>query len=160
MVQTRQVQRYQQIVDRFDAVARANLGKFAHIQDLCRLAGIEQRTLVRAFRAVRGTTPFRYLHALRLAEAREVLLAGNAVAETVTQVAMRFGFRELGRFAVDYRATFGESPSETLRRTTVTAGTQRALRVSSSSAAEARYPNGVTAQPLPSICLIVARRSS
>jgi transcriptional regulator GlxA family with amidase domain len=120
VVQTRQLQRYQQIVDRFDAVARANLGKFAHIQDLCRLAGIEQRTLVRAFRAVRGTTPFRYLHALRLTEAREALLASDAAAETVTQVAMRFGFRELGRFAVDYRATFGESPSETLRRTTVT----------------------------------------
>jgi hypothetical protein len=26
---------------------------------------------------------------------------------------MRFGFRELARFAVDYRAAFGESPSET-----------------------------------------------
>jgi transcriptional regulator GlxA family with amidase domain len=118
VVQTRRVQRYQQIVDRFDAVARANLGKFAHIQDLCRLAAIEQRTLVRAFRAIRGTTPFRYLHALRLAEAREALLASDGAAETVTQVAMRFGFRELGRFAVDYRAMFGESPSQTLRRTT------------------------------------------
>jgi AraC family ethanolamine operon transcriptional activator len=34
--------------------------------------------------------------------------------ETVTAVAMRCGFRELGRFAAAYRATFGESPSETM----------------------------------------------
>jgi transcriptional regulator GlxA family with amidase domain len=31
-------------------------------------------------------------------------------------VASRCGFRELGRFAADYRAAFGEYPSETLRR--------------------------------------------
>ena len=43
-------------------------------------------------------------------------MLGKEGAETVTDAAMRFGFRELGRFAVDYRAAFGESPSETLRR--------------------------------------------
>jgi transcriptional regulator GlxA family with amidase domain len=119
-VPTRRVQRHQQIVDQFDAVARANLGKRVHIRDLCRVAGVEQRTLLRALRALHNTTPYRYLHALRLNAAREALLASDADRESVTRVAMRFGFRELGRFAVDYRAAFGESPSETLRRTTST----------------------------------------
>jgi AraC family ethanolamine operon transcriptional activator len=114
-VQTRQVQRYQQIVDQFDAVACANLGKLMHVQDLCRVAGVKQHTLLRAFRAIRDTTPHRYLHTLRLKGAREALLASDADEETVTRVALRFGFRELGRFAVEYRAAFGESPSETLR---------------------------------------------
>jgi AraC-like DNA-binding protein len=36
--------------------------------------------------------------------------------ETITEVAMRHGFPELGRFSVAYRALFGESPSATLRR--------------------------------------------
>jgi AraC family ethanolamine operon transcriptional activator len=117
---TRRDQRYQEIVDQFDAVARANLGKLVRIRDLCRVAGVEQHTLLRAFRAVCDTTPYRYLHALRLKGARQALMASDADTETVTRVALRFGFRELGRFAVDYRAAFGESPSETLRRTTRT----------------------------------------
>jgi len=107
-------QRYQQIVDRFDEVARADLGAVRHISDICEAIAINQRTLSRAFHAIHGTTPLCHLHALRLAEARKALLLGDARSENVTQVAMRFGFRELGRFAVDYRAAFGESPSQTL----------------------------------------------
>jgi AraC-like DNA-binding protein len=34
----------------------------------------------------------------------------------VTAVALRWGFGHLGQFAADYRARFGELPSETLRR--------------------------------------------
>jgi len=115
-VPTRQIQRYQQVVDRFDAVARANLGSLMRIAELCRAAGVTPRTLSRAFHAIRGTAPSRYLHELRLSEVRQALLS-DAGDSSVTDVAMRFGFRELGRFAVDYRARFGESPSETLRRT-------------------------------------------
>jgi len=51
-----------------------------------------------------------------LAEARKALLAAGAEAENVTQVAVRLGFYELGRFAGEYRAAFGESPSDTARR--------------------------------------------
>jgi AraC-like DNA-binding protein len=51
-----------------------------------------------------------------MAQAREALLSAKKGAETVTQVAMRFGFPELGRFSRNYKATFGESPSDTLRR--------------------------------------------
>jgi transcriptional regulator GlxA family with amidase domain len=35
---------------------------------------------------------------------------------TVTDVAMSLGFPELGRFAVLYRESFGETPSDTKRR--------------------------------------------
>jgi AraC family ethanolamine operon transcriptional activator len=82
------------------------------------LAGIQRRTLLRAFRSICGTTPSRYLRAVRLEMARQALLSPHTDATTVTQVAMRFGFRELGRFAGNYRAIFGESPSMTLRRRT------------------------------------------
>jgi transcriptional regulator GlxA family with amidase domain len=115
-VPSQQDQRYRQIVRRLDAAARANLDRFVGIAELCRLAGVERRTLLRAFRAIHATTPSRYLRALRLDLAKQALLAPGAGRKTVTEVATRFGFRELGRFAADYRAAFGESPSETLRR--------------------------------------------
>ena len=111
---------YQQVVERFDQVARASIGQPVAIADLCRAAGVTQRTLSRAFQAVRGKPPSRYLHDLRLTEVRDALLS-NSGSGSVTDIAMRFGFRELGRFAVDYRARFGESPSETLRRGSVRA---------------------------------------
>jgi transcriptional regulator GlxA family with amidase domain len=109
-------QRYQRIVDRFEEVARADLETLKPISEMCEAVGVSQHTLARAFRVVHGTTPLRHLHALRLAEARKALLSTDAASENVTQIAMRFGFRELGRFAVAYRTAFGESPSETRRR--------------------------------------------
>jgi transcriptional regulator GlxA family with amidase domain len=124
----RQAQRYQQMVEHFEDVALANVGRLTHIADLCRAAGLDQRTLLRAFRAIRGTTPSHHLRAARLAQVREALLSADAREGTVTQFAMRFGFRELGRFAMDYRATFGESPSETLRRAPGTCGAPLARR--------------------------------
>ena len=109
-------ERHRHIVDRFDAAARANLARGVGVAELCRIAAVERRTLARAFRAVHGETPSRYLRMLRLNLARQALLAEDAGCKTVTEIVTRFGFRELGRFAVRFRRTFGESPSETLRQ--------------------------------------------
>lgn len=109
-------ERYRHIVDRFEAAARANLDQRVGIAELCRMVGAERRTVLRAFRAVLATTPSRYLRTFRLNLARQALLTPGAGHRTVTEVATRFGFRELGRFALHYRTMFGEAPSETLRR--------------------------------------------
>jgi AraC family ethanolamine operon transcriptional activator len=113
---TCQTARYRELVDQFDATARAHLSACPPIAELCQISGLNHRTLLRAFRAIRATTPYRYLHALRLYEVRRTLLSNQSATQTVTQAALRFGFRELGRFAADYRTEFGESPSQTLRR--------------------------------------------
>ena len=57
----------------------------------------------------------RYLHDARLACVREDLSRADT-DESVTQIAMKWGFRHLGRFAVGYRNRFGETPSQTRRR--------------------------------------------
>ena len=113
---TRQAQRYQQIADRFEQIARANIARPASITDLAAKAAVTPRTLSRAFRAIRGTTPYRYLLQLRLSEVRRAL-SSHSEAANVTEVATRFGFRELGRFSARYREAFGERPSDTKRRT-------------------------------------------
>ena len=110
---TLRTQQYRRIVSHFEEVARENIRTFVHVADLSRIAEVNQRTLSRAFREVCGIGPYRYLQQLRLNEVRRVLLSEGG---SITEVAMRFGFRELGKFGVLYRKAFGESPSETRRR--------------------------------------------
>jgi AraC-like DNA-binding protein len=73
------------------------------------------RTLSRAFQKRRGMGPIAFLRRRRLEAARHDLLVAEPGERRVTEVALRYGFAHLGRFAVDYRRLFGESPSETLR---------------------------------------------
>lgn len=59
--------------------------------------------------------PKQYMKQQRLNGARHALLQAGTTT-TVSQIAMDWGFLHLGRFAVDYHAQFGETPSETLLR--------------------------------------------
>ena len=83
---------------------------------LANLLMVSERVLRRAFQDTHGVSPSRYLRRLRLSEARRALLSAQDRLVTVTEIATLFGFLELGRFSVEYRAVFGESPSVTLRR--------------------------------------------
>jgi AraC-like DNA-binding protein len=66
----------------------------------------------------------RYLRNARMERVREELLRGETV-ETITEIALRWGFSEPGRFSVAYRERFGERPSETRRRRRGAAGTAK-----------------------------------
>jgi AraC family ethanolamine operon transcriptional activator len=108
--------RYRLIVERLEELATAETSAPSRISYLCKSISVSQRTVSRAFRVIRGTTPRSYLHSRRMEEVRKALLSADSESKTVTEIAMRFGFRELGRFAADYRDAFGEYPSATLRR--------------------------------------------
>ena len=75
---------------------------------------VSERTLRDALNEVHGVSPQRYLLLRRIYEAHRALREGDR-AGSVTDVALRFSFWELGRFAGHYRAAFGEPPSATLR---------------------------------------------
>ncbi|BDH55772.1 AraC family transcriptional regulator [Tsukamurella sp. PLM1] len=81
---------------------------------LSQLAGVTARTLQSGFRREAGMSPSEYVRSVRLDGARADLLAGSA--GTVSDVANRWHFFHLGRFAQQYRARFGEAPSRTLPR--------------------------------------------
>jgi transcriptional regulator GlxA family with amidase domain len=51
--------------------------------------------------------------------ARRALRDADPERTSVTEIATAHGFWELGRFSVEYRNLFDESPSMTLRRSTV-----------------------------------------
>jgi AraC-like DNA-binding protein len=77
---------------------------------------VTPRALQYMFRKHRDCTPLEYLRRVRLHDAHLDLLTGNRATNTVSEVARRWGFGHLGRFAVHYREHYGESPHETLRR--------------------------------------------
>jgi adenylate cyclase len=93
---------------------RSALCRQCSLADLARHCGVAERTLNKHFGAFLDISPMRYLRRLRLAAARESLLAGGPGA-SVTAVAKRYRFNHFGRFADEYRRCFGESPSATMR---------------------------------------------
>jgi transcriptional regulator GlxA family with amidase domain len=82
--------------------------------DIAESVGVSTRALQAGFRARLGTTPMAYLRRARLARVHDMLMDGSA--HSVAEAAHRWGVTHLGRLSGDYRAAFGESPSETLAR--------------------------------------------
>jgi transcriptional regulator GlxA family with amidase domain len=77
------------------------------------------RTLIQHFRDFKRTSPVRYLRTARYEKVREALRQADH-EESITEIAGRWGFSHMGRFAVEYRKRFGEPPSQTLRRARLT----------------------------------------
>lgn len=85
------------------------------MHDLARRTGFSRRSLERIFHDRVGTTPGRWFRNIRLNGALRDLVAPVS-GRSVTDVAVRWGFRHLSRFSEQYRKTFGELPSQTLNR--------------------------------------------
>src|ERR1700730_17439421 len=100
---------------------RANVGRDWSVTELADVAGVSCRTLQRQFRIFLGKAPRAALRDVRFESARRELLQGLPNAR-VTNVALRYGFPHCGRFSVEYRRRYGETPSQTLKRQAVFVG--------------------------------------
>jgi AraC-like DNA-binding protein len=80
---------------------------------------VSKRGLELAFQAMVRITPCRFLKQNRMNRVRKELRASNRATGNVTDILSRWGVSELGRFAVEYKRLFGESPSTTLSRDVV-----------------------------------------
>src|SRR3981189_1967280 len=100
---------------------RANVGRDWSVTELADVAGVSSRTLQRQFRIFLGKAPRAALCDVRFERARRELLQGLPDAR-VTDVALRYGFAHCGRFSVEYRRRYGETPSQTLKRQAVFVG--------------------------------------
>jgi transcriptional regulator GlxA family with amidase domain len=83
--------------------------------DLTQVAGVSARGLQDGFQKQVGMSPMAYVRNARLERAHADLLA-NPTSMSVTDVAMRWGFFHLSRFAGQYRRRFGVLPSTTVKR--------------------------------------------
>jgi len=108
---------------RYDAIVAQFLDFLARhpkrpmpLAEICAAIDVAERTLRAACEEQLGMGPIRFLTLRRMHLARAALIRSDANATSVTRIATDYGFWELGRFSVSYRALFGELPSETLRR--------------------------------------------
>jgi AraC-like DNA-binding protein len=104
------------IMVRFEEVLAQHLSQPLQVPNLCELIGVTDRTLRSCCDEFIGINPSRYVLLRRLKQVNLALRSADASTVDVAELARRFGFTELGRFAGAYQATFGETPSTTLRR--------------------------------------------
>ncbi len=94
---------------------RANYKNPITIADIISVANVPGRTLFKHFRDSKGLSPMQYLRNIRFEQTRKRLLRSDA-RSSITDIALEEGFVHMGRFSVEYRRRYGESPSDTLRK--------------------------------------------
>jgi AraC-like DNA-binding protein len=86
------------------------------VREIAESVHLSPRAIQYLFRRHLDTTPTEYLRRVRLRGAHQDLLTGNTSTTTVSEIAAKWGFGHTGRFAVQYRQTYGLSPHVTLRQ--------------------------------------------
>ncbi len=100
-----------------------NVKQKISVEDLAHVTGCSVRTLQSAFMELCGMTPMEYVRRHRLSMARK-LLEESTEGCSVSEIAQRTGFSQLARFSSAYKAAYGESPTDTMRRSMDHAGTE------------------------------------
>lgn len=104
------------LVRKTEEYIRANLREPITIAHLVSRFSCSQAALFKAYRRYRDYSPMQFLLECRL-QAVHAALRSQATVHSVSSIAHSHGFTHLGRFAAHYRKRFGESPSDTLRKT-------------------------------------------
>ncbi|ACR32379.1 AraC family transcriptional regulator [Burkholderia glumae] len=106
-------------VRRVEEYIRTHLQEPLTIEQLAEFGNVSASTLFAAFKHYHGVTPMAFVRQLRLERVRRDLIGADAMHGTgrpsVTDIALKWGFAHLGRFAMEYKRAFGESPSASLR---------------------------------------------
>jgi transcriptional regulator GlxA family with amidase domain len=115
IAQKRGFDAHQMLVNRFRAIVEERTEQPFHMSEICQEIGVGGRTLRAACQEQLGQSPAQYVMLHRMRAARRALQEADPELMRATDIATEYGFWELGRFAVNYRHIFGESPSTTLR---------------------------------------------
>jgi AraC family ethanolamine operon transcriptional activator len=99
-----------------EAFMMANIDQPLTLKDLYTAAETSPRALSYGIQDLFAMSPMEYLKVKRLNGVRRTLKTGNPEENTVSEIATRWGFWSMGHFSRDYKQLFGESPSETLKK--------------------------------------------
>jgi AraC family transcriptional regulator, ethanolamine operon transcriptional activator len=98
-------------------VASNNIFSPIKIPDFAKAIGVSQRALEYAFQETLGITPSTFLKNKRMHRLHLELLVAEPSTTTITELALNYGFTEMGRLASEYKQLFGELPSTTFYKT-------------------------------------------
>jgi AraC family transcriptional regulator, ethanolamine operon transcriptional activator len=111
--ETEAARRHRGILARFEELLEAE-PPFSFIE-LGAALGVSRRVLRECCKKHLGMSPSDYRRLRGMQRVHRALRRENPGTATVSEVARRYGFRDLGGFAANYRALYGELPSATLR---------------------------------------------
>lgn len=103
-------------VRRANAFIELNADRAIGLAEIAAAARLSVRGLQAAYRRHGLATPMRQLKEARMRRARCELRAASSSDTTVTVVAGRWGFINIGRFTTDYRQMFGTTPGQDLAK--------------------------------------------
>jgi len=84
------------------------------IQSIAEQFRVSDKTLESSFKSLFGITPKQFICLLKLNHAHQDLQLTYKETTNVSDIAIKWGFSHFGRFSKEYKALFGELPSETL----------------------------------------------
>lgn len=102
-------------VRRVEEYIEQNWNQPLTIEAMALVANASVRSLFYSFKKSRGISPMTFVKQVRMRNAK-AMLASPSPTTSVTSVAYACGFSNLGHFARYYYSTFGEHPSDTLRK--------------------------------------------
>ena len=112
--ETAAARRRRSLVARFEGLLQDR--PLGHLNEISAALGVSPRLLRECCRTHLGLSPGGYRRRRAMQQVHLALRSGAAGSASVSAVALRNGFRDLGRFSGRYQALYGELPSATLRR--------------------------------------------
>tara|TARA_R110001606_G_scaffold381051_1_gene541951 strand:- start:5161 stop:6141 length:981 start_codon:yes stop_codon:yes gene_type:complete len=91
---------------------QSNIHQQISLEQLSAASGVIPATLNKHFSHFTGQSPMKFVRSEKLNAIHQILNSGQRDI-SVTDVALKFGFNHLGRFAEYYKRRYGELPSDT-----------------------------------------------
>jgi AraC family transcriptional regulator len=98
----------EQVVEHILSTMRQRLNEQLTLDELAKTANFSKFYFARMFRQVTGVPPRRYLYALRLQEAKRLLVATSS---SVAEISYRVGYHSVGTFTTRFKASVGVAPT-------------------------------------------------